>query len=229
MKEKENIDKFIDSLNEETVLNNNEIKAKKEDFCEEKTENDRKIFQKFKVKDIVFLAIISCVMLLTGAFMPLVANIPLFGIIQICLGLQFSLFPIIGMLKVRKVGSLLFMSFFSGIVLIFMNTIMFFCLLLCALICEVLVILIFKGYKSNWASFFASTLYLPFTLPFLYLRYKFFYTFNGEEGEAVTAFIGSEPLVAIGMSIAVIAICALGSFIGLIVFKELKKAGVIKK
>ncbi len=227
------IDELIDKLssieNEETGTKAGKIVENCEVIDKESNQSKEKIFQKYKIKDIVFLAIISAIMLLTGAFMPLVSNIPIFGIIELCLGVQFSLFPAIGMMKVRKPSALLFMSFFSGIVLIFMNTIMFFCLLLCALICEALTLLIFRGYKSDWASFFAATLYMPLTLPFLYLWYKFFYSFTGEEGEAVSAFIGSDVGTAIGMSVAVIAVCALGAFIGIIVTRELKKAGVIKK
>lgn len=234
MEEKrDNFDEIVDELSSCNTNESIQDESKKVKNCKVISENNQneedKIFKRFKIKDIVFLAIISAIMLLSGAFMPLVANIPLFGIIELCLGLQFSLFPAIGMMKVRKPGSLLFMSFFSGIVLIFMNTIMFFCLLLCALISEGLTLLIFRGYKSDWASFFASTIYMPLTLPFLYLWYKFFYSFTGEEGEAVSAFIGSDVGTAIGMSIAVIALCALGAFIGVIITRELKKAGVIKK
>ncbi len=228
--ERENFENLVKTLSEssEDISKSENLKKKEKEKVKNSEENN-KIFQKFKIKDIVFLAIISCIMLLTGAFMPLVSNIPLFGIIQICLGLQFSLFPAIGMMKVRKPGALLFMSFFSGVVLIFMNTIMFFCLLLCALIAEILTILICRGYKSDWASFFAATIYLPLTLPFLYLWYKFFYSFKGEEGQAVSAFIGSDAGTAIGMSVAVIALCAVGALIGVIIIRELKKAGVIKK
>ena len=228
--ENKNVDELIKELSKETSNSSQTVKVEKASKKNgEQEDNSNKIFQKFKIKDIVFLAIISAIMLLTGVFMPLVANIPLFGIIQICLGLQFSLFPAVGMMKVRKPGSLLFMSFFSGIVLIFMNTIMFFCLLLCALISEALTLLIFRGYKSDWASFFAANIYMPLTLPFLYIWYKFFYTFTGEEGQAVTAFIGSDVGTAIGMSLAAIALCALGAFLGIIITRELKKAGVIKK
>ncbi len=232
MDNKEELDKLIDEF---TNIENEKIetKGKTLENCkvidENKTKSKSKIFEKYKIKDIVFLAIISAIMLMSGGFMPLVANIPLFGIIELCLGLQFSLFPTIGMMKVRKPGALLFMSFFSGIVLIFMNIIMFFCLIICATICEILALIIFKGFKSDWASFMCGTLYMPLTLPFLYLWYSFFYTFTGEEGEAVSAFIGSDPLTAIGMSVAVIALCGLGSFLGIVVVRELKKAGVIKK
>lgn len=232
MDNKEELDKLIDEF---TNIESGKIETKEKtlDNCKvidkNKAKSKSKIFEKYKIKDIVFLAIISAIMLMSGGFMPLVANIPLFGIIELCLGLQFSLFPTIGMMKVRKPGALLFMSFFSGIVLIFMNIIMFFCLIICATICEILALVIFKGFKSDWASFMCGTLYMPLTLPFLYLWYSFFYTFTGEEGEAVSAFIGSDPLTAIGMSVAVIALCGLGSFLGIVVVRELKKAGVIKK
>ena len=72
---------------------------------EEKSERQGKIFQKYKIKDIVFLAIITACTLVTGAIMPLLVNVPLFGIIQLGLGIQFSLFPVIGMMKVKKPGA----------------------------------------------------------------------------------------------------------------------------
>ena len=67
-------------------------------------ENDKKIFKKYKIKDIVFLAIITACTLITGSVMPLLVNVPLFGIVQLGIGLQFSIFPVIGMMKVRKPG-----------------------------------------------------------------------------------------------------------------------------
>lgn len=197
------------------------------DDVEEKKEieeDNGKIFQPFKSKDIVFLAIISAITLCTGAVMPLVAHVPVFGIIQIVLGLQFSLFPAIGLMKVRKVGSMLFISIFSGIVLVFMNPIMFLCLVICALISEGLSVLIFKGYKNDFACFLTSWLYLPLTLPFLYVWYQII---GGED--TVASYANSNPWLAVGMSFAVVLLCALGSFLGLIISKELRKAGALKK
>ncbi len=192
-------------------------------------QDEDKIFRKYKIKDIVFLAIMAACMLVTGAIMPLVGQIPVFGIIQVCLGLQFSIFPVIGMMKVRKPGALLFMSLCCGVVLVFMNTVMFVCILICAVITEGLVLLIFRGYKRDGSCLFAGTLYFPVTLPFLYIYYKFMYSWTGEEGEAVNAFIGSSAGVAIGMSIAVLAICFVGALIGMIISRELKKSGVMKR
>lgn len=181
-------------------------------------------FQKFKIKDIVFLAIVSAIVLLTGGVMPLVAHIPIFGIIQVALGLQFSIFPAIALMKVRKAGSLLFIAAFSGIILIFMNQIMFFCLILCAILAEAISLLIFKSYEKACACFLASTLYLPLSLPFLYIWYRIV---GGEK--TVAAYANSQPLLAVIMSLAVIIICCLGSFIGIKISKELKKTGAFKK
>ena len=196
---------------------------------EEETEQEGKIFQKYKIKDIVFLAIMAACMLVTGAIMPLVGQIPIFGIVQVCLGLQFSVFPVIGMMKVRKPGALLFMSVCCGVVLVFMSTVMFVCILMCALITEALTLLLFRGYRKDGASVFAGIIYFPCTLPFLYIYYNFLYTATSDAGEAVTAFIGATPGIAIGMSVAVLAVCAVGSVVGWIISRELRKSGVMKK
>ncbi len=215
----------------ELIANSESVESKTEER-ESVTHSERKekkIFRRYKIKDIVFLAIMAAVMLVTGAIMPLVGQIPLFGIVQLCLGLQFSIFPTIGMMKVRKPGALLFMSVCCGVVLVFMNTVMFFCILLCAVIAEALVLLVFRGYDRDAACLVAGTVYFPCTLPFLYIWYKFIYTWTGEEGQAVSAFLGSSAGMAIGMSVAVVAVCALGAFVGVVISRELKKSGVMKK
>ncbi len=187
----------------------------------------KKIFQKFTVKDIVFLAIISAITLVTSAVMPLVIAVPVFGIIQVALGFQFSLFPAIGVMKVRKPGSVLFIAIFSGIVLVFMNPVMFACLAICALISETVALIIFKGYEKNATCFVASALYLPLSLPFLSLWYKAIGI--GDSGEAVKALVNPAPLMAVLMTLAVIAICCLGALVGIKISKELQKSGALKK
>lgn len=192
-------------------------------------EDETKLFRKYKIKDIVFLAIMAACMLVTGAIMPLVGQIPLFGIVQLCLGLQFSVFPVIGMMKVRKAGALVFMSLCCGVLLVFMSPVMFFSILLCALIAEVLTGVIFRSYKRDGACLFAGTIYFPCSLPFLYVYYNFLYTVTSESGEAVSAFVGASPAVAIGMSAAVLAVCFVGALVGMLVSRELRKSGVMKK
>lgn len=190
-------------------------------------EQKDKIFQKYKIKDIVFLAVMSAVMLLTGAVMPLVTNVPLYGIIQLVLALQFSIIPAIGLMKVRKPGALIFMSLFSGVVLIFMFVPMFFCLAICAVLAEVLTILIFRGYKKDVACWFASTIYLPFSLPFLFAYFRIFGF--ASSGAAVQSLTNPVWWVALLISLAVLALTALGAFIGVKIANELQKSGVMKK
>ncbi len=192
-------------------------------------ENDKKIFKKYKIKDIVFLAIITACTLITGAVMPLLVNVPLFGIVQLGLGLQFSIFPVIGIMKVRKPGALLFQSIFISVFLIFMFPPMAL-IIVCALVAETLALLIFRGYKNDWACVFAGTLYMPLTLPLMWLYYNAFYTVTGEEKAATSMFLGGANIgVVVGISIAVVALCFVGSVVGMLIARELKKAGVLKK
>lgn len=187
-----------------------------------------RLFKKYMIKDIVFLAIITACTLVTGAIMPLLVNVPMFGIIQLGLGIQFSLFPVIGMMKVRKPGALLFQSLFISIFLVFMFPPMVL-IILCAVVAEALTLLIFRGYKRDRACVFAATLYMPLTLPLLYLYYNAFYTVNGAEKAAVSMFIGGGNVgFIIGISIAVVAVCFVGAIVGMFIARELKKAGKLK-
>ncbi|MDE6868846.1 MAG: hypothetical protein K2J83_06890 [Clostridia bacterium] len=221
------IAELIESTEEVNEENQTEVKIAKAESAEV-TENENKIFRKYKIKDIVFLAIITACTLVTGAIMPLLVNVPLFGIIQLGLGLQFSLFPAIGMMKVRKPFALLLQSIFISIFLVFMFPPMVL-IIVCAIVAEALTLLIFRGYKNDWACVFAGTLYMPMTIPLLYMYYNVFYTVSGEEKAAVSMFIGSGNVgVIIGITIAVIAVCFVGSLIGMIIARELKKAGKLK-
>ena len=184
---------------------------------------------KYKIKDIVFLAVITACTLITGAVMPLLVNVPLFGIIQLGLGLQFSVFPVIGMMKVRKPGALLLQAIFISVFLVFMFPPMVF-IILCALVAEAVTLLVFHGYENDWSCVLAGTLYMPLTLPLMYLYYNAFYTVTGEEKAATSMFLGgANPGVVVGISIAVVALCFVGSVVGMLVSRELKKAGVLKK
>lgn len=192
-------------------------------------ENDKKVFKKYKIKDIVFLAIITACTLITGSVMPLLVNVPLFGIVQLGIGLQFSIFPVIGMMKVRKPGALLLQSIFIAMILVFMFPPMVM-IVLCGLIAETLSLLIFRSYKNDGACVLAGTLYMPMTLPLLYLYYNVFYTVTGGEKGAMRMFIGGGNAgIAVGISIGVLALCFVGAVVGMLIARELKKAGALKK
>ena len=187
------------------------------------------IFRRYKIKDVVFLAIITAMTLITGSVMPLLIHIPVFGIIQLGLGLQFSLFPVIGMMKVRKPGALVLMSLFSGVLLVFMFPPMFFCLLICAVLAEALTLAVFRGYDRDAACVLAGTVYMPLTLPFLAVYYRFLYDWSDGANEAVSQLVGARPLTAIPISLTVIALCLCGALLGRLITNELKKAGRLKQ
>lgn len=231
-KKNNEIDEAASALieNSESVSEDTEVKAASERVAATKTaEDDGKFFKKYKIKDIVFLAIMTACTLITGAVMPLLVNVPLFGIVQLGLGLQFSIFPVIGMMKVRKPGALFFQSIFIAVFLVFMFPPMSM-IVLCGLVAEGIAMLIFHGYKSDWACVVAGTLYLPMTIPFLYFYYRFFYTVTEEGKTGLSIFLAdSNPWVVAGISCAIVALCFVGSVIGMVVSRELKKAGVLKK
>ena len=231
-KKNNEIDEAASALieNSESVSEDTEVKAASEQVAATKTaEDDGKFFKKYKIKDIVFLAIMTACTLITGAVMPLLVNVPLFGIVQLGLGLQFSIFPVIGMMKVRKPGALFFQSIFIAVFLVFMFPPMSM-IVLCGFVAEGIAMLIFHGYKSDWACVVAGTLYLPMTIPFLYFYYRFFYTVTEEGKTGLSIFLAdSNPWVVAGISCAIVALCFVGSVIGMVVSRELKKAGVLKK
>lgn len=184
-----------------------------------------KIFEPFKVKDIVFLAIISAITLCTCAVMPLVSSLQtvVFGIAQVVTSLQISIFFAIGLMKIRKTGALFIMSLLTGLFQLMMAPPMFFSNIIIGLLLELLVVLIFKNYKKDSSVFFAAMLYNPLSLPFNYIYNLLF------GREAMTAVATKAPWITVVMSLAVIALSALGAFIGIKISKELKKSGAMKR
>lgn len=196
---------------------------------EARDKDESKMFRRFKIKDIVFLAIITACTLVTSAIMPLLIHVPVFGIIQLGLGLQFSIFPVIGLMKVRKAGSMTVMGIFIALFLVMMFPPMAL-IAVCAVAVELIVFAVFRSYQSDWACVLAGTLYMPLTVPLLWLYYNVNYTVTGAENEAVTMFLGAtDPWVIALMTAAIAALCFVGSVIGMLISRELKKAGVLKK
>lgn len=182
------------------------------------------IFQPFTVKDIVFLAIIGAAALITSAVMPLVAQVPIFGLPQLVTGLQMSVFPTIGLMKVRKTGSVFIVSLLVSVLELFMAPAMGVTSLISAIIIEAINILTFKGYRKNIACFVSGMLINPMTLPFYYL-----YCMAFETDSIFFKAAGDSPWVAVGISAAVIAVCALGAGLGILISREIRKAGLMKK
>lgn len=185
----------------------------------------KKVVKKFKIKDIVFLAILSAITLLGCGVMPLVIPLQptIFGIAQLVTALQLSVFPAIAIMKVRKIGSLLFISLFTGIIQLLMSPAMFVNNIIIGVFLEFVVAVVFKGYKSNVAVFTAVALYNPLSLPFNYV-------YNSIIGnEIMTAVAEKAPWLTVVMTLSVLVVSVTGTLVGIRIAKELKKAGVLKK
>lgn len=182
----------------------------------------KKIFKKFQVKDFVFLAVLSAAMTLCGGItMPLVMHTTVFGLRNMAAAPIYSIFVTIGLMKVRKPGALTIIGLFSGAPLIFFSTVMFFNNFVSAIIAELIMLLIFRGYQKKVSVFVTTGIYMPFSLPISVL---FSLWLNGQSYDQLTA----NPKISVLTSIGTIALAFLGAAIGMKIAAELQKAGKLK-
>lgn len=182
----------------------------------------KKIFKKFQVKDFVFLAVLSAAMTLCGGItMPLVMHTTVFGLRNMAAAPIYSIFVAIGLMKVRKPGALTIIGLFSGAPLIFFSTVMFFNNFVSAIIAELIMLLIFRGYQKKVSVFVTTGIYIPFSLPISVL---FSLWLNGQSYAQLTA----NPKISVLTSIGTIALAFLGAAIGMKITAELQKAGKLK-
>lgn len=182
----------------------------------------KKIFKKFQVKDFVILAVLSAAMTLCGGItMPLVMHTTVFGLRNMAAAPIYSIFVAIGLMKVRKPGALTIIGLFSGAPLIFFSTVMFFNNFVSAIIAELIMLLIFRGYQKKVSVFITTGIYMPFSLPISVL---FSLWLNGQSYSQLTA----NPKISVLTSIGTIALAFLGAAIGMKIAAELQKAGKLK-
>lgn len=182
----------------------------------------KKKFKRFQVNDFVFLAVLSAAMTLCGGItMPLVMHTTVFGLRNMAAAPIYSIFVAIGLMKVRKPGALTIIGLFSGAPLIFFSTVMFFNNFVSAIIAELIMLLIFRGYQKKVSVFVTTGIYMPFSLPISVL---FSLWLNGQSYEQLTA----NPKISVLTSIGTIALAFLGAAIGMKIAAELQKAGKLK-
>ena len=182
----------------------------------------KKIFKKFQVKDFVFLAVLSAAMTLCGGItMPLVMHTTVFGLRNMAAAPIYSIFVAIGLMKVRTPGALTIIGLFSGAPLIFFSTVMFFNNFVSAIIAELIMLLIFRGYQKKVSVFVTTGIYMPFSLPISVL---FSLWLNGQSYAQLTA----NPKISVLTSIGTIILAFLGAAIGMKIAAELQKAGKLK-
>lgn len=186
-------------------------------------EQNNKLFQKFTLKEVVFIAILSAVLILTCSVMAFVADLTkvIFAIGQVATALQMSFFVTVGLIRVRKVGTVTLILLFMGAIMVMMSPVMFFSNIFVLLVIELLAILIFKGYKKDKACYMAGLLIAPLSIVTPTVYNSIIYP---EIFEAIT----SNIYMAVGMSAVVVVLGFIGATVGLKVARELIKAGVLK-
>lgn len=168
------------------------------------------------------MAVLSAAMTLCGGItMPLVMHTTVFGLRNMAAAPIYSIFVAIGLMKVRKPGALTIIGLFSGAPLIFFSTVMFFNNFVSAIIAELIMLLIFKGYQKKVSVFITTGIYMPFSLPISVL---FSLWLNGQSYAQLTA----NPKISVLTSIGTIALAFLGAAIGMKIAGELQKAGKLK-
>lgn len=180
------------------------------------------MFKKFKIKDIVFLAIISTLLLIaSGAIMPIVMFTNKFALRQVLASPIFAIFTVIALKKVPKIGAVSIIGILTGSFLLLMSPIMFFNNIVGAIITEILVIILFKNYSSNRSILFAASIYMPITVP-ISLIYAV-----AMEGVSIMEKI-KNPLTTVVYTVISLILGVLGAKLGLKIAEELQKAGKLK-
>jgi energy-coupling factor transport system substrate-specific component len=175
--------------------------------------------QKFTVKDMIFLAILSAALVIAGMVtMPLVMSVTLFGLRNMVSAILYSLFTILGLMKVKKAGTLSFIGILHGCVLLMMAPVMFWSISLGAILSEIVTLLIYKSYEREEATVFGAALFIPMTLPTTLL---FTMTIHGQSFIQVV----EKPIVSLALCVATVLLGYIGAKLGQKIGKELQKAG----
>ena len=191
------------------------------------------MFKKFKVRDIVFLAVLAAVNTLFGGLAMPVMRSEIFGLQTLVTCLFYALFGAVALMKVRKPGTLTIYGLFTGFPLLFMAPVMFFNNFIGGLLAKVkklipiflgiaVVLLIFRGYEKKAAVVTGSALWMVLTVP---LSLPFSIWFNGSSYER---FVNTQTYVAALIFAGVIVLSILGALLGLKISGELQKAGKLR-
>ena len=180
------------------------------------------MFKKFKVRDIVFLAVLAAVNTLFGGLAMPVMRSEIFGLQTLVTCLFYDLFGTIAIMKVHKPGTLTLYGLFIGFPLLFMAPVMFFNNFIGGLIAEVITLAIFRKYDEGKAVATASSLWMILTVP---LSLPFSIWFNGSSFEHFrTTAAWQTALICVG----VIVLSVIGAVLGLKIAAELRKAGKLR-
>lgn len=175
--------------------------------------------KKILLKDVVFLAIISAVLLLvSGLAAPIVMTSHQLASHQAVMAFLYGLICTVALRKVPKKGALLIVGLFTGLVLLFMSPVMLLNQVVGALLAEGFACIFERGYESKKGIFWAAGLYSFWTIPITAITNVLM------KGRTISEQIGP-GWVCIGLILLTLGLGFLGSVVGHKLADELKKAG----
>lgn len=180
------------------------------------------MFKRFKVRDIIFLAVLAAVNTLFGGLAMPVMRSEIFGLQTLVTCAFYALFAAVALRKVGKPGTLTIYGLFTGFPLLFMAPVMFFDNLIGGLIAEAIVLLLFRGYEKKAAVVTGSALWMVLTVP---LSLPFSIWFNGSSMERFRTTAAWQTAIVFA---GVAALSIFGTLIGLKISDELQKAGKLR-
>ena len=174
--------------------------------------------ERIELQDIIFLAIMSGLITLANFFtVPLVIAIPFVGIRMLVAAFPQGLLITVGVLKVRKFGSIFIMAALTGLALLPISWTITGFNLISGAICEIIVFLIFRNYKKDSSVVVGVSLFNPLTIPA-----AFFLTVWA--AEPIAEYIAN-PFITCIMGVLCLIVSLIGSLCGLKIGDSLKKAG----
>ena len=178
--------------------------------------------KKFKVKDIIFLAVLAAVATLFGGVGMPVMRSEIFGLQTLVTSPFYAMFGAIAIMKIRKTGTLSFFGLFTGFPLIFMAPVMFFNNFVGGLLAEIITLLIFRSYEKKSAVVTGSALWMILTVP---ISLPFSIWFNGSSFER---FKNTAVYQTVLVCTGVVVLAVVGALIGLKIARELQAAGKLR-
>lgn len=176
--------------------------------------------ERIELQDIIFLAIMSGLITLANFFtVPIVVAIPLVGVRMLVAAFPQGLLFTVGVLKVRKFGSIFILAALTGLALLPISWIITGFNLISGAICEIIVFLIFRNFKKDSSVVVGASLFNPLTIPA-----AFFLTVWA--AESIAEYIAN-PFITCIMFVLCLIVSLIGSLCGLKIGDSLKKAGKI--
>ncbi len=178
-------------------------------------------FEKLKVSDITFLAVMAALLFLSSAVAMPLMTISVFGLWNMATAIFYGIIAVIALMRVPKPGALTLLGLFNSLVLAMMSPVMFFSTFSGALLAEVIVLLVARSYQSLRAIIAAAGLVIPLTLP---ANIVFGMLLNGQTFSEITE--GSWLILLTCTGTVVLSF--LGTWIGYKIGTELQKAGRLR-